>query len=365
MRYKRVFVFCLIAACNLRYFTACKRSEEKLKPVFGSVTESVYASGTIKSKDQYQVFAQANGLIEQVFVKEGDTVKKGQPLLFISNDIQRLTKENAELAARFADLPANQSKLVDAKAFSQLAREKMQNDSLLYTRQAVLWQQNIGTRVELEQRELAYKNAKTSYLSSLLKLEDLERQLEFNSSQAKKNLLISGTSEKDFTVRSELDGMVYSLNKVKGEMVSMQTPLAVVGNARIFILEMQVDEYDIAKIKKGLVVLVTMDAYRGQVFEAKVSRIFPLMNERSKTFVVEAQFTKAPAIVYPNTSFEANIVISQKQNALVIPRNYMLNDSTVINGKGQNLIVKTGLKDYQFIEIVSGIGINEELAKPN
>lgn len=365
MKHKRELALCLLVACSLAYFTACKRDKEKLKPAFGSVTESVYASGTIKSKDQYQVFAQANGIVEQVLVQEGDTVKKGQPLLFISNDIQRLTKENAELAARFADLPANQSKLIDARAFSNLAREKMQNDSLLYTRQAALWQQNIGTRAELEQRELAYKNAKTSYLSSLLKLDDLGRQLEFTSSQAKKNLLISGTSEKDFTVRSELDGIVYSLNKVKGEMVSMQTPLAVVGDASIFILDMQVDEYDIAKIKKGLQVLVTLDTYRDQVFEAKVSRIFPLMNERSKTFMVEAQFTRAPPVVYPNTSFEANIVINQKLNALIIPRNYMLNDSTVVNGKGQNVKIKTGLKDYQVIEILEGIGKNEELIKPD
>lgn len=332
--------------------------------MYGSVTESVYASGKLKSKDQYQVFAQASGIIEQIFVKEGDTVKKDQPLLFISNAIQRLTKENAELAARFADLSANESKLTDAGGFAELAREKMQNDSLLYARQLVLWQQDVGTRAELEQRELGYKNSKTSYLSSLLKLGDLKRQLEFESSQAKKNLLISGTSESDFTVRSQLNGVVYSLNKVKGEMVNLQTALAVIGDASIFILEMDVDEYDIVKIKTGQQVLVTLDAYRGRVFEAEVTRIFPLMNERSKTFTVEAQFTNAPPVVYPNTGFEANIVISRKQNTLTIPRSYMLNDSTVINSKGESRKVETGLKDYQVIEIVKGITKNDELIKP-
>jgi len=355
----------ILLPCCLFYFAACKHDKEKLKPVYGSISESVYASGTIKSKDQYQVFAQANGIIEQVYVKEGDTVKKGQSLLFISNDIQRLAKENAELAAKFSDLSANQNKLTDVRAFAELAREKMRSDSLLYTRQLALWQQNIGTRVELEQRELGFKNSRTSYLSSLLKLEDLKRQLEFTASQAKKNLLISGTSEKDFTVRSELDGMVYSLNKVKGEMVSVQTPLAIVGDAKTFILEMQVDEYDIIKIKKDLPVLVTLDTYRGQVFEAKVTRIFPLMNERSKTFIVEAEFTKAPPVVYPNISFEANILISRKENALLIPRNYLLNDSTVIKSNGEKALLKTGLKDYQLIEVLDGISKNEELVKPD
>lgn len=330
----------------------------------GSVSESVYASGTLKSKDQYEVFAQANGIIDKVIVKEGDTVKKGQALLFIANDMQRLSTENAELAARFSDLNANRGKLTDAKAFADLAREKMANDSLLLARQTTLWAQTIGTKVELEQRELAFRNSKTAYQSALLKLDDLRRQLEFTSSQARKNLLMSNHSESDYTVRSEMDGIVYSLNKVKGEMVTMQMPLAVIGNARYFTLEMQVDEYDIVKIKKGQLVLVTMDSYKDQVFEARVTRIFPFMNERSKTFIVEAEFTDPPPVLYPNISFEASIVTRRKQNTLLIPRNYLLNDSTVLKKNGAKAFIRTGLKDYEEIEVLSGLSRNEEILKP-
>lgn len=343
----------------------CNRHKETVKVQAGAVTESVYASGSIKSKDQYQVFAQANGIIDQVFVKEGDSVKKGQALLFIANDIQRLSKENAELAARFADLNANQGKITDARAMADLAKVKMTSDSLMYARQNVLWSQNIGTKVELEQRELAFKNSKTSYQSALLKLEDLKRQLEFSSSQARKNLSISDKSENDYTVRSEIDGVVYTLYKVKGEMVSLQTPLAIVGDAHVFVLEMQVDEYDIVKIRTGQTVLVTMDSYKGQVFEARVSKIFPLMNERSKTFLVEAEFTKGPAVLYPNISFEANIVTNRKENTLLIPRTYLLNDTTVLNKKGDKLTIKTGLKDYQMVEVLQGLQKDDELIKPN
>lgn len=62
----------------------------------------------------------------------------------------------------------------------------MKNDSSLYFRQKNLWQQNIGTKVELEQRELAFQNSKASYYSSRVKYEDLKRQLNFTSSQSKK-----------------------------------------------------------------------------------------------------------------------------------------------------------------------------------
>ena len=44
---------------------------------------------------------------------------------------------------------------------------------------------------------------------------------------------------------------------------------------------------------------------------------------------------------------------------------YVLNDSIVIKSDGEKVIVKTGLKDYQKIEIVSGISANDELIKPS
>ena len=54
-----------------------------------------------------------------------------------------------------------------------------------------------------------------------------------------------------------------------------------------------------------------------------------------------------------------------KNNAMLIPRNYILNDSIVIKSNGEKVIVKTGLKDYRKIEILSGIGAEDELIMPS
>lgn len=345
-------------------FTGCGKKKEKTKPTIQSITESIYASGIIKSKNQYQAFATVNGIIEQLYVTEGDTVKKGAPILLISNETQKINKDNAQLAAKFSDYNANQGKLNEAKLFVELSKNKMKNDSALFFRQRALWQDLVGTKVELEQRELNYQNSKTAYYSALVKFDDLKRQLDFSSEQSKNNLMISDKLENDFTLKSEIDGIVYSINKQKGEMVGVQTPLAVIGDAKHFILEMQVDEYDIFKIKLGLLVLITMDSYKGKVFEASVSKINPLMNERSKTFLVEAEFTEVPEKLYPNTTFEANIIVSTKEKALLIPRNYLLHDSLVIKANGEKVKVITGLKDYKQIEILSGITAQDELLKP-
>jgi multidrug efflux pump subunit AcrA (membrane-fusion protein) len=127
---------------------------------------------------------------------------------------------------------------------------------------------------------------------------------------------------------------------------------------------MQVDEYDIVKVQTGMKVLVTMDSYKGQVFEAKVTHINPLMNERTRTFEEDADFVNPPAVLYPNTSFEANILLQSKERALLVPRNFLIGDSLAIKTRGDTVSVKTGLKDFREIEILSGITAGDELQKP-
>jgi multidrug efflux pump subunit AcrA (membrane-fusion protein) len=348
----------------LHLTTSCKNGKEKIHPATERITESVYASGVVKSKDQYQFFSTVSGIAEKFYVTEGDTVTKGQPLLYISNETSRLNKENAEIAAAYSDYRNNAGRLHELRLNIDFARNKMQNDSLLYTRQEALYAQQVGSKVDVEQRQLAYLNSKTSYQSALLNYEELERQLKFASSQASKNLSISTRVENDYIIRSEMDGIVYSLNKSEGEIVNAQTPLGVIGSAGSFELEMQVDEYDIFKIRTGQKALVTMDAYKGQVFAAIIQKINPFMNERSKSFQVDATFIDPPGELFPNITFEANIIIQQKENAITIPRNYLVNDSTVLMSNGEQAVIKTGLKDYRKVEVVSGLTASDEIIRP-
>lgn len=343
---------------------SCNRRIETTKPVTENITESVYASGIIKSKDQYQVFANVTGTISRILVTENDLVKKSAALFVILDKSAILNRENATLAADYAEVSANKEKLTDAENSIALAQNKLSNDSIMYQRQTNLWRQNIGTRIELEQRELAYNNSKTALNSANNRYRDLLKELEFRARQAKKNLAISQYREHDFVIESEMNGKVYSLAKKQGEMVNPQTPLAIIGDASVFLLELQIDEYDIAKIKPGQTVLLTMDSYSDQVFEAKLSKIYPLLNERSRSFMAEAEFVKQPPVLIPNLTVEANIVVQAKEKALTIPRSYLIDDSLVIIGKDKKQKVTTGLKDYQKVEILQGINANDIIYKP-
>ncbi|MHC2991819.1 RND transporter [Pontibacter sp. HJ8] len=350
------FVFLILASC--------KGEQEKTTPTVENISESVYASGIVKSKDQHQVFPTVSGTIQQILVTEGDVVKPGDPLLKVENTAARLSTENARLAAEYARVSANTEKLNELQEAINLARIKKQNDSLLLVRQRNLWANQIGTRVELEQRELGFKNSVTAYKSAILRYQDLKKQLDFAARQSQKNLQISQTMSDDYTVKSELSGKVYSVLKEKGEMVSPQSPVAVIGDADEFILELQVDEYDIARVKPGQKVLLNLDSYRGQVFEAKVYKINPAMNERTRSFTVEASFVTSPPALYPNLTTEANIIIQEKENALTIPRDYLLEGSFVLTEDEEKVPVKTGLKDYRKVEILDGLTKENVIVKP-
>jgi multidrug efflux pump subunit AcrA (membrane-fusion protein) len=343
---------------------ACGKKAEQTKVESGPITESVYASGLVKSKNQYQVFSTVNGLVEELLVHEGDLVKRGDPIIRLSNEASKLNAENAQLASNLAYQNTKGEKLKELQMNIDFANSKLKIDSLMYVRQQNLWASQIGSKVELEQKELLYKNSQTNYATALLRYSDAKKNLQVSAEQAQNQALISAKFENDFLIKSETNGRVYSILKEKGELVTSLTPIATIGDANDFMIELQVDEYDITKIKPSQKIFISLDSYKGQVFEALVTKVNTIMNERTRSFNIEANFTNKPDQLFPNLSIEANIVIQSKANALTIPRYYLVNDSMVINQNQESIKVKVGLKDFKKVEILNGLKQNDIILKP-
>lgn len=356
-------VFIIIAGISLT-LGSCSEKIPTTSPTESAITESIYASGTIKSENQYSVFSKVNGIVEQVYVKAGDYVIKGSPILSIYNEAQRLTNENAKLNAEYYNFNSNVKQLNELKNQIEIAKLKAQNDSAQFERQKKLRASNTGTDVEYEASQLKFQASEANYQTAITNYEEFKRKLDFNSSQAQRNVEISGLAAKDYTVYSEIEGIVYTINKEKGEMINIQSELAVIGDPKLFILEMQVDERDILKINLDQRVVITMESYGDQTFEAKITKIYPFMDTKSKTFKLEATFIKPPGTLYPNMNFEANIVVNEKSKTLLIPRKYLIDDGFVIRENGDTIPVVTGLKNYQQVEILSGLTITDKIRLP-
>lgn len=354
---------------SLSFFTiflSCKKEKESIQVTSSDITESVYASGKVKAIDQYNVYSTVNGVLQNIIVNVGDNITKGQTLLEIDNLTSELNTENARIAL---DLSASNNrkgsdKLEEIELNVNLALEKLLLDSSIYFRQKKLWEQNIGTKLDFEQKQLAYNNSMVNYQTTQKRLAQLKTQLQNELKRANVNYNINQKLFSDYSIKSSINGRVYDILKDRGELVTPQTPLAVIGKADTFLLELAVDENDIIKVSVGQKALVTMDSYKGEVLDAIVDKIYPIMNERTRTFVVEAHFINPPKKLFPNLSAEANIIIQSKKNIITIPNNYIIDGKYVLINTDEKREVKLGLKDYQKTEVLEGLKENETIYKP-
>jgi RND family efflux transporter MFP subunit len=369
---KRAPIFTSVKHCNafllplLFLFSSCDEKKSTLHPERSAITESVYASGAIKAQDQYTVFPVVSGILSDFLASDGDSVRIGDTLCIIRGEVSDLQRENARLLYELSQENASpgSDRIREAELAVKTAHEKFQLDSSLYDRQKRLWEKKIGSRVEFEQRELAMSQSKSSWLSAKSRLEVLKSQLSNEQKRANVGYRIADEQRSDYAVRSLVNGKIFSTAKERGELVGPQTPLAVIGSSDSFVIELQIDENDITRIQIGQLVLLSLDSYADQVFEAHVSRIYPMMDSRTRTFKVEAIFEKAPASLFPNMTVEANVVIHEKKEALLIPRQYLIEDRYVLLENGDTVEVQIGLSDFRKVEILSGIDTSSALILP-
>ena len=155
----------------------------------------------------------------------------------------------------------------------QLARDKLLVDKSLYDRNNRIKQYNIISEVDFEKVELAYKSSKLNLQTSEKQLSQLKSQLNFDQNKNNILLQIGQKTQNDYQIKSAFSGQLFDVLVKEGMLISPQIPLAVIGQKNAFLLELEVDENDMARIKLNQPILVTLDSYKNQVFDAKVNKI--------------------------------------------------------------------------------------------
>jgi len=344
----------------------CSSEEFKILPSKETITESVYASTTLQPDSLYKVNSSVQGILQFQFVEEGDNITKGDAIAQIKNTSSLLQKSNDGLTLQLAQqqLSGNVSILKTLRNEIESAQLKVSNDSINFYRQKRLWNNLIGSQATFENKKLAYELSKTSLESLIKKYELTQMELETQMKQAENRYKNSIASTEDFKIVSEITGTVYAFYKKAGEIINAQEPIALIGSETDYVIEMLVDEKDIVRVRNGQSVRVVLDAYKDQLFYATVSKIYPKKDERTQTFMVEAVFNDPPSVLYPGLTGESNIIIAQKENALIIPKSYLIGTNQVRTETGL-VDVKTGLENLEYVEILTGITENTYLLKQN
>ncbi|HTD41368.1 MAG TPA: efflux RND transporter periplasmic adaptor subunit [Mucilaginibacter sp.] len=351
------------------YTNSCT-SNKIVHPQKKDIIETVYASGKIMADSEYTAYALNPGTVIKKLVKEGDRVKKGQILYVINNSTQTAKLEAADLSYHTAqeNLSSRSRILTDLKLSMQNAEIKFSNDSLQYTRLKNLWNQNIGTKSALDNAEVQYRTSLNEKHSAREKYFSAVNDLNISLKNAKSQVASAQTDLNNYIIRAENDGTVYQMMKEKGEAVKGNEAIVMLGKSSDRLIRLAVDQQDIDRIKVGQQVLLKTDATRENIFKASVVRIYPTMNEADQTFRVDAAFNNQSQQSYIHTSVEANIIIQQKHQVLVVPSRFLLKgDSIKIkqDGRVRTIAIKTGIHTLDEIEVLDGLNEQSELITPS
>lgn len=331
----------------------------------GSLVESVYASVQVEPYDYYQVYAKSNGVIEQLLVEEGDSVSKNEIIAILTPEQSKLQVEDASLQLALAkeNYKGEQALLSNIQQELSLSKEQERLDSINYERQLNLWSQSIGSKAEVEALELKYQSSQTKTALLAKQYNQKENELETMYKQSLNALAKAEDMLSDMFIRSTMNGIVYTLNKNEGELLTIQEPIASIGKADCFVVKLAIDEVDIRKIELGQKSIVRLDAYPDEVFELTINKINPTKDPKTQTFLAEADFKDAPEKLFVGLSGEANIVIQQEENVLWVPREYLFENNKLKTKEG-DVEVELGLQNMNQVQILSGIDTQTVIIKP-
>ncbi|MFN4145438.1 MAG: efflux RND transporter periplasmic adaptor subunit [Runella sp.] len=348
---------------------SCQSKSETTSPTYESLTEAVYASGNVYPRQEYRVFANADGFLQRQMVEEGDFVTKNQLLFVLESDAQNARSEAAGNIYRQSEVNLSDTSpvLQELEAQIRAARIKLRNDSANYERYRALRAQNVGTTLDYDRAKLAYETAQEDLKARQNALKRVRNQLYIDLQNTRSAYRINTKEGDNYRVRSFEAGKIYEIYKKPGEMVRRTEAIALIGSSKDLYVQMAIDESDFSKIKVGQEVLIKTDVYQEKVFKARVTKIFPKLNRIDQSFRVDAEFVGDTPEAYYGLTVEANIIVSQNPKALTIPKTFVVgSDSVWVEKKGEKKKIKfeKGAENFEKVEVKSGLTVESILLKP-
>ena len=348
-----------ITVAFMSVMQSCGDKTKTIQPQYKKLTAAVYASGALLPEEEYKVVSTVDGYLQEAYVKEGDTVSKGQALFYISNEVRDVQERGAsQLVERTLPTVADNAPLYkELEGRIAVARIKMEQDELQYKRYQRLLDEKAISQSSYEKYYLQYQSSLKDYQSLKSQYEQQKLAGKIQLQQVQNQLQVNRAQESVGKLKSFINGIVYDIYKKPGDIVNPNQPVALVG-AGALIAKLSVDEDDLDKVFVGQQVLITMDAYDDKVFKARISKIYPLLNKVEQAFRVDAVFDEQLPVGIYGLNLEANIVLADSKEVMVIPRSALLKgDSVLLQKDGKEVMVRvsTGMADDEWVEVKSGL----------
>ena len=307
-------------------------------PFYSTLDTKTVATGKLNPEEEIELKPQISGIVDQIFVEEGDLVKKG------------------DLIAKIRVVP-NEQALGSAKSRINTARLSFENAQTLFNRNKTLFEKGVISKQDFENSELSLNQAKESYNQSK------------DDYQIIKQGSLSGGSSANTTIVAQIPGTILEIPVREGDQVIQSnnfnagTTIATIADMSKMIFEGKVDESEVGKLEEGKDIKVILGAINEKEFPAVLTFVAPKGVEENGA----VQFTiKADVIIDSSTkiragySANAEIEIESKDSILVI-KEALLQFNRITEKPFVELLEDNGTFKKKNIEIGLSDGINVEI----
>ncbi|MEN9389582.1 MAG: Macrolide export protein MacA [Candidatus Parcubacteria bacterium] len=319
----------------------------------GRITQTISASGQVQTANYFPITSGVNGIVAQVFVKEGDEVVQGQQIMEITLDAEG----NRSLTSAYSNyLKAKNALDTASNNLKTAENSKIQAEETFQDEKESNSYQSSDERIAYKLVENSYLRAKTEY--DLKKTELGQLQIAVNSAW------IDYQSQSPIVV-APASGIVSNIVAVEGSRIensvserSIQT-VASIKKTGTPISSLNVSEVDINRVKVGQTVDIALNSVRNKKFKATVVGIDKIGSQTSgvANYPVTVKFDTVADEALPNMGVEADIRVASKDKVLYIPTSALIvqgNTFYVISEQGKKE-VKVGIADEENTEIISGL----------
>ncbi len=350
-------VYKILITIVILLLSGCAKKTIETRPIRKNITETVFASGVLVPDNQYNLTSLTDGYIVKINFEEGDIIKKGSLLALIENeqlDIN-LKSSNQLLSIASSNTNSESPALKQIEANIQMAENKIKQDKIQVERFKKLYELESIPKVEYENILLALKNSKAT-LSALLESYELikqqaEQQLIIQRTQSDLNKSLKSNNE----IRAILEGKVYKKNKELGDLTKKGDIIATIGSPNKIYALLSVDESNISKVKLNQKVVIQLNVTKGKNFLGIVKKIYPSFEEQSQSFSCRVEFIDKLDFNISGTQLQGNIIIGDRKNVLVIPRNFLSYGNKVKLKNLGDVNVETGFISNDWVEIKKGL----------
>lgn len=346
----------------LSILMSCGRNNKNIAPVRKNIIDAVFASGYTINSDEYLVSTKTEGFIQKSYVKEGDSVNVGDILFQLSGVAQSSQLNNALAQYEDAKLKVSSEspQIIAQQTKIEQTKSQLELDKKNYERYSKLIKTNAVSKLDYEKAILQYESSLSELKVSEKSLEDLMSSLQLNLENAESQLKIQKDYYGDYFIKADKKGIALNVYKQQGELAKKGEALAKIGSGKT-IAKLFIAEEDIKNIKVGQKVIISLNTDKNNPVEAIISNIYPSFDSGDQSFILEADFWGYDDNIFANTQLQANIIIAQKENALVIPAQYLRKDNKVILSDNTEVSVEIGIKTSNWVEILSGINESNSL----